>query len=156
MHKEAETDRIDKALRWVQSTLPTYFKSDKNRGPMVEETVNTETLRGTFGGDTPGGVAQITEGTFNDLKNVSPKKHPKTWRRMQNANGIDFSKVKYEHLSKNPHLSMLFAALKYMTIPEPIPDTKRGRAKYWVDYYNTEDGKGTIERYLRDNRIHGK
>ena len=49
---------------------------------------------------------------------------------------------------------MIFARLKYILIPETIPTTIEGRAKYWKKFYNSVDGKGTLDHYVYANLPH--
>ena len=65
--------------------------------------------------------------------------------------GIDLDLIGWEHLRYNPLLCVLFTRLKYKKVPEEIPMSLEGRAKYWKKYYNTVAGKGTVEHYIKAN-----
>lgn len=61
---------------------------------------------------------------------------------------FDIDDVVIEDLQSDPLKSIIFARLKYKLIPEPIPTTLHGRAKYWKQYYNSYLGAGTVEHYI--------
>jgi len=65
--------------------------------------------------------------------------------------GIEVDEINIKELNYSPFLSVLFARLKYMLIPDPIPDTLIKRATYWKKYYNSSKGKGTIEHFIQTN-----
>lgn len=43
---------------------------------------------------------------------------------------------------------IIMARLHYRRFREPIPSDIDGQAKYWKKYYNTEEGAGTIYKYM--------
>ena len=51
-------------------------------------------------------------------------------------------------LEKNIASAIVHCRLKYWRVPMKMPNTLEGRAKYWKKYYNTEQGKGTEEKYI--------
>ena len=65
---------------------------------------------------------------------------------------FEVANLKIEDL-KSPIVSAVIARLYIGLTEEPIPDTMKGRAEYWKKYYNTVDGKGTIEDYINKNSI---
>lgn len=48
------------------------------------------------------------------------------------------------------------ARVKYYMQPEPLPDAGdiEGYARYWKQYYNTHQGKGTVEEFTNNYREH--
>lgn len=52
------------------------------------------------------------------------------------------------HLMTNLRLQVVLARLKYYMVPEAIPSTLNGQAKYWKQYYNTPQGGGTSDEYI--------
>lgn len=54
----------------------------------------------------------------------------------------------FDELEWNLYASIFMARLKYLSIPERIPDSLNGQAAYWKKYYNTNKGKGTVQEYL--------
>ena len=51
-------------------------------------------------------------------------------------------------LEKNISAAIVHCRIKYWRVPKPMPNTLEGRAKYWKKYYNTDQGKGTTEKYI--------
>jgi|TARA_R110000823_G_scaffold266098_2_gene385918 hypothetical protein len=51
-------------------------------------------------------------------------------------------------LEKNIAAGIVHCRIKYWRVPKPMPNTLEGRAKYWKKYYNTDQGKGTEEKYI--------
>ena len=48
----------------------------------------------------------------------------------------------------NPAYAVAAARFQYFRVPEKIPTTLEGQAKYWKKYWNTAAGKGTPEQYI--------
>ena len=63
--------------------------------------------------------------------------------------GIDWTKTQWEDLEK-PLYSGLAARLFLARISEPIPSDLPSQAQYWKTYYNTEAGKGTVQKFIDD------
>ena len=53
-----------------------------------------------------------------------------------------------ENLIMNPAYATAAARLQYYRVPEEIPTTLNGQAKYWKKYWNTELGKGTEQEFI--------
>ena len=55
-------------------------------------------------------------------------------------------------------LSTIFARLQYARFKEPLPawNNFSDQAVYWKKYYNTAQGKGTVEKYLNANPFYKK
>ena len=51
-------------------------------------------------------------------------------------------------LEKNISAAIVHCRIKYWRVPKSMPNTLEGRAKYWKKYYNTDQGKGTEEKYI--------
>jgi hypothetical protein len=51
-------------------------------------------------------------------------------------------------LEKNLAAAIIHCRLKYWRVPKRMPNTLEGRARYWKTYYNTEQGAGTVEKYI--------
>jgi len=49
----------------------------------------------------------------------------------------------------NLPFAIVMARIKYLMIPRPIPKSSEGQGGYWKTYYNTFQGKGTVDKYLR-------
>ena len=58
--------------------------------------------------------------------------------------------MKSVQIQGNLFLATALTRIHYRRVPEPLPaagDTA-GQARYWKEFYNTEAGKGTPEKYL--------
>jgi hypothetical protein len=57
-----------------------------------------------------------------------------------------------ELLQHNNYYNSLICRIHYLRVSEKLPDYEDnlGMAKYWKKYYNTELGKGTVEKFLKD------
>ncbi len=53
-----------------------------------------------------------------------------------------------EEMTWNLKYSCAMARIKYLRDKDKIPDTLPGQAAYWKRVYNTEAGKGTLDRYI--------
>lgn len=51
-------------------------------------------------------------------------------------------------LEKNLSAAIIHCRIKFWRIPKRLPNTLEGRAKYWKNYYNTSQGKGSEEHYI--------
>jgi len=62
------------------------------------------------------------------------------------------------NLIGNLYYQCAIARCKYLMIPEPLPAANdiEGLAKYWKKYYNSEQGKGTIEHFVDSYNKHVK
>lgn len=54
----------------------------------------------------------------------------------------------------NLRYSIAMARIKYYRAPDPLPvaDNIEGLAEYWKKIYNTPQGRGTVEEFLRNYR----
>lgn len=50
-------------------------------------------------------------------------------------------------LERNIAFAILMARIRYHRVPEEIPDSLDGLARYWKSYYNTNLGAGTVEEF---------
>lgn len=91
------------------------------------------------------GLTQFDQIGFDD---VQQRTRPKNKQRLKDMLGYDLDSLQLADLAYDPLLSLAMTRLKLMLIPEEIPDSVEGRAKYWKKYYNTELGKGTVEKYI--------
>lgn len=124
---------------------------------LLVETCAAETLLGEARDTTPyaagTGISQVDSGTFYWLR----KKYQDSdiAKRLWNSLSINLSLVEYKHLEHSPILGLIFARLRYWTIPAPIPKTLAGRAAYWKEHYNTVEGKGSAEEYIARSKVIG-
>jgi len=52
-------------------------------------------------------------------------------------------------------LQIMFARLQYRRNKEPLPDIEDyiAQGKYYKKYYNTDKGKGSVEKFLKENGL---
>lgn len=55
-----------------------------------------------------------------------------------------------ENLRNNDEYAIVAARLQYYRKPGAIPEDLEGRAEYWKEHWNTEEGAGTVEKYIND------
>ena len=130
-----------------------FFTSEINATYLLMGTCATETDFGNHKDTSEfrhgSGLMQIDRIAFEDTK----KRTSTILKAMiKNSFWIDLDLCTYEMLEYNAFLSVLFARLFYMLIPEKIPDTMDLQATYWKTYYNTRKGKGTIEDYITKSK----
>ena len=46
------------------------------------------------------------------------------------------------------------ARIHYLRVPEKLPDNLIGYSRYWKKYYNTEQGKGTEEEFVKNYNMY--
>lgn len=93
------------------------------------------------------GIFQIEPRTAKDLIQNYIGNRPKLFDKyMRLVNGYISLE---DNLCTNLMFSIFMCRCFYLRIKEPIPHTVEERAKYWKKYYNTELGKGTVEKYIK-------
>lgn len=99
------------------------------------------------------GVTQFDQIGFDD---VIKRTRPKNVRKFHANYNYDWSTLTLDKLAYDPELALAITRLKYMLVPESLPTTVEGMAKYWKRYYNTyaANAKGTPEKFLEDFRAH--
>ena len=95
------------------------------------------------------GIMQFDPLSFVDLQNRISKS---TLLKIKNCFDVDFKKLVVGDLRYSVFLSVLSARLKYMLIPQPIPNNLLLRAEYWKRYYNSVLGKGSALHYVENAR----
>jgi hypothetical protein len=69
--------------------------------------------------------------------------------KMEKKYGANYQDIAYDDLN-NPEIATLVTRALLKRVPEPIGETKEIRAKQWKKDWNTEEGAGTVEKYLTD------
>lgn len=94
---------------------------------------------------------QIEPDTYNDVVKYLHRKDNKPLKdRILSACMMDiFPEAKC--LTWNIRLAVLVARLIYWRRPEKLPKETdiQGLAKYWKAYYNSSQGKGTVEHFIK-------
>lgn len=118
---------------------------------LLLETCAAETCLGTYEDPTPNGAGYGANQTDPiGFKDVVERTRPGILKLIHEQFGYQLKKLKVEDLANDALLSFIVCRLHYRLRPEPIPETIRGRAEYWKQFYNSQAGKGTVEHYLRN------
>lgn len=117
---------------------------------LILETACVETQLGGFLDPTPGyagnGLCQHDKGPFYDVRTRTSERNR---QKVLDAFGIDVRKVTWPSIQHSPLLAFIWCRLHYKLVPDEIPDIRSGRANYWKQFYNSNLGKGTPEKYLK-------
>lgn len=133
------------------------FGGGYNATRMLIEIAAAETNSGEFADEHPDkigvGLTQFDQIGFDD---VQRRTRPKNKQRLKDMLGYDLDKLKLADLAYDPLLSLALTRLKLLLIPEEIPDSVEGRAKYWKKHWNTyhPNAKGTVEGYIEKVKRH--
>jgi hypothetical protein len=102
------------------------------------------------------GIYQIEEATHKYIfRDWLPIKKPELYKKVKNLGS--YGAAMYQpvdgfksDLTTNLAYATAICRLKYLTIPEALPEPNDvlGMAKYWKKYYNTPLGKGTEAHFL--------
>jgi hypothetical protein len=87
---------------------------------------------------------------------IESKTHDDVWENYLNYNTIlrdkisRFSECKANNLITNLAYSTAIARIIYLRVPERLPNAYdvAGLARYWKQYYNTEQGKGCVADFI--------
>ena len=147
---------VEAAIEKVQEVIPdnTQFL----RRIAYVESIDGE-QKDTYRAGYHGGIWQVDEIGFQDTQNTTS--HPDLvakFARIERVFGIYWITVTWEDLEK-PFYSALAARLFLSNIEEAIPSSSEieEQAEYWNTYYNTDDGKGTVQDFIdRVNELNDK
>lgn len=115
---------------------------------LIFETAKVESKlyqRKQLGGGPAIGLWQMEEDTYNDIQENFIGYRPKLKKTLDVMFG---SGRQFQDMRNNDEYAIVMARLVYWRAPGAIPSTKEGRAHYWKKYYNTEEGKGSVLKYL--------
>lgn len=119
----------------------------------------TQLLLGTFAKESNlGYYIEQTSGPAQGIGQIEPETERYIWQWLDNKPELrnrvivttKISGPNPYHLKGNLIYNIAITRLKYLTIPEKLPDYNdiKGQAKYWKKYYNTELGRGKISEYI--------
>lgn len=122
-------------------------------------------LMGTAAQETNFHHLKQTSGPALGLYQCEPATHRSIWKdylwyRDSLTNQVrQFASQKYtgktiddSELIGNLYYATVICRIHYYRIPEKIPEDVQGLAEYWKKYYNTDQGKGTIDQFI-DNYV---
>lgn len=98
------------------------------------------------------GAFQFDSVGFEDVKDRFNVRNPQIVNELYHKLGINWANLSFDMLEYAPLLGAVLCRAKYYLVPESIPETREGRAKYWKKYYNSSAGAGTVEHYLEMSR----
>ena len=107
-----------------------------------------------IGGGPALGFVQMEPGTFNDIfyryLERDDKRHLKEKVRDVMVKEHPFLSLTtpLNQLMTNLPFAVLMARIRYLMVPHAIPHTSQQQAVYWKKYYNTEEGAGSVTKYL--------
>lgn len=124
--------------------------TNKNGIDLVWETGCTESHYRHF--------SQVGGGPALGLWQMEPNTHNDIWENVLKYREALAEKVrslctdgpKPSELMFNPFYAAAMCRVQYLRFEEAIPDDIVGRAHYYKKYYNTHEGKGSVEKYLAD------
>lgn len=108
-------------------------------------------------------IKQLGGGPALGPYQMEPSTHDDIWKNyLTSARRLTLSRLVREfacsHISRTPDSSQLPGNWFYATAmarlvywrkdPDPIPKDILGQARVWKKFFNTEDGKGTVKKYL--------
>lgn len=108
-----------------------------------------------IGGGPALGLFQIEPSTFDDIyyrylgrTDKKSLKHVVDMFTVREHAGFTMTRPFYQLITNLP-FAILIARIRYLLVPAPIPKTLEGQAAYWKKYYNTVEGAGTVEKYMK-------
>ena len=117
---------------------------------MIIETACVESNCGEYIKQIKGPACSIFQIEPNTAKDIIQNYIVKNKPRLQNFNRLYNANLTLEqNLCTNLMFAIFMCRCFYLRIKEPIPSTVELRAKYWKKYYNTNLGKGTVEKYIK-------
>tara|TARA_Y100000004_G_scaffold185793_1_gene236505 strand:+ start:502 stop:945 length:444 start_codon:yes stop_codon:yes gene_type:complete len=139
---------IEKTLKKIEG----FYSSEAV--DLIYETGNAEShymaLEQTGGGPALG-YFQCEPATMYDCIDNYIKYRPKLEEALDS---LGFLKDDPEFsLKTNIAVQVFFCRIKYRRDKDPIPKTMTKRASYWKKVYNTEGGKGTVDHYIKANKL---
>jgi hypothetical protein len=92
------------------------------------------------------GIFQMEPNTFMDIVHNYLDYRPQLKRDVMNVCNV--KDLTPTALMYNLKLAVVFCRLHYLRVPEPLPTTIDGYARYWKQHYNTILGKGTETEFI--------
>lgn len=104
-------------------------------------------------------LVQLDQGPARGIFQMEPATHDDIWNRFLSdrqdlANKVRRWRLQYgngmgaDEMTGNLYYATAMCRIHYLRVPEPIPETLPGQAKYYKKYYNTAAGSATEADYL--------
>lgn len=145
--------RIDQLYNLIERTLKEYSLHSGNVAKLTLGTFLMESNGGDYLRQVPKGefdinvhalgFGQMEKNTFDWLNDKYDFFIYEKTDREPNSNKIEFEELEY-----NIKYMILFARLRYLSVPHPLPDTLAEMASYWNTYYNCNPKYGTDEEFI--------
>lgn len=136
----------------IEKTLAEFGYYSPDSANLVLGTIAQESAYGKYrkqlGGGPALGICQIEPGTFYDIVNNYLKYRPELIDKIKKVAEVE--QLSVNDLYLNDRLSICMCRVHYLRVPEKMPTTIEGYARYWKRYYNTIKGKGTEVEFVRN------
>lgn len=98
------------------------------------------------------GVFQMEPDTWSDIYQNFLVYNPACLRKIEAVRRVVGRSA--EDMIADLRYACVMARLQYFRVKERLPaaDDLAGQARYWKQYYNTPQGKGTVGQYIADYR----
>ena len=110
-------------------------------------------LKGYGEGNPAIGFWQVEPATLNDMVTNYIKYRPHYEKNLISL-GMNFNKDMIMSVMSNMAVQAGLCRLHYRRDKDPLPswDDIEGQAKYWKRVYNTVEGRGTVEHFIKANK----
>jgi len=110
-----------------------------------------------YGGGSAIGLFQMESTTYDSLWHDYLDYRPNLRARVLRFAAGPIIPPEADQMAWNLALATVMARIKYMTIPEPLPDANdiEELASYWKRHYNTAGGKGKPEEFVNRYQLFG-
>lgn len=137
------------ALYTIKFVLDFMGKNTKYAPELIYEVMNVESNNFQCNTQMENGPArgyiQMEMATFYDIVDNYLKYRPELMRCFETIRNKNMPND--WDLRMNVALQIFMCRCHFLRVRDPIPSTKKARAKYWVDNYNC-GGKGTVKHYM--------
>ena len=129
---------------------PVLYDMDKWSQPAEDLLVmiaGHESAKGEFIHQNSGpatGIFQMEKLTHDGTISYLEKRRPELLDKLFNWT----PRVNFEMMAGNMHYATFMARARLLMIPEPIPEEPAFMAQYAKKYWNTDQGKATVDDYL--------
>jgi len=92
------------------------------------------------------GVFQMEPATFKDIIHNYLRYKPELFEKVRSF----CMELEADEMIWNLKFAIIMARVQYFRRREPLPNNLSGYAKYWKKFYNTPEGRGTEEEFIRN------
>lgn len=149
MIKVASIDVRDLRTKKIRPVLVELEMWSKQAEDLLVGTCCAESLCGTYRRQIKGparGIFQMEPNTARDIVDNYLKYRKSIKGSVYKY--YDGTKSLEDNLETNDEFAVAMCRVHYRRVPKKLPYDREGLAKYWKDYYNTSEGKGTVQGFL--------